>query len=82
MTTDEELHQKAIAHELFCELSPKSRMVAIGVLRLLLVEETRPFGLDTHPTTVADVSKSQIMTSRNKKRPHSMVENGQCFLAV
>ena len=28
MTTDEELHQKAIAHELFCELSSKSRMVA------------------------------------------------------
>lgn len=43
MTTDEELHQKAIAHELFCELSPKSRKVAIGILRLLLVEETRPF---------------------------------------
>lgn len=43
MTTDEELHQKAIAHELFCELSSKSRMVPIGILRLLLVEETRPF---------------------------------------
>ena len=43
MTTDEELHQKAIAHELFRELSSKSRMVAIGILRLLLVEETRPF---------------------------------------
>ena len=31
MMTDEELHQKAIAHELFCELSPKPRMVAIDV---------------------------------------------------
>ena len=38
MTTDEELHQKAIAHELFCELSSKSK-----ILRLLLVEETHPF---------------------------------------
>ena len=43
MTTDEELHQKAIAHELFCELSPQSRNIAIGILRLLLVEKTRPF---------------------------------------
>lgn len=43
MMNDEELHQKAIAYELFCELSSKSRMVAIGILRLRLVEETRPF---------------------------------------
>lgn len=43
MTTDEELHQKAIAHKLFCELSPHSKDVAISILRLLLVEETRPF---------------------------------------
>lgn len=43
MTTDEELHQKAIAHELFCELNPKSKETAISIMRLLLVEETRPF---------------------------------------
>lgn len=42
MTADE-LQQKAIAHELFCELSPQSRNIAIGILRLLLVEETHPF---------------------------------------
>lgn len=41
--TDEELRQMATAHDLFCELSPKSRSVAVGILRLLLVEETRPF---------------------------------------
>lgn len=39
----DELQQKAIAHELFCELSPRSKDIAIGILRLLLVEETRPF---------------------------------------
>lgn len=42
MTADE-LQKKAIAHELFFELSPHSKDVAISILRLLLVEETRPF---------------------------------------
>lgn len=43
MKAEEELRQMATAHDLFCELSPKTRGVAIGILRLLLVEETRPF---------------------------------------
>lgn len=30
MTADE-LQQKAIAHELFCELSPQSKNIAIGI---------------------------------------------------
>ena len=41
--TDKELQQIATAHDLFCELSPHSKDIAINVLRLLLVEETRPF---------------------------------------
>lgn len=43
MTNEEELRQLATARELFCELSPKTRSTAIGILRLLLVEEARPF---------------------------------------
>lgn len=43
MQTNEELHQMAVAHELFCELNPKSKETAISIMRLLLVEETRPF---------------------------------------
>lgn len=44
MQTDEILSQQmAIAHDLFCELSHDSRGLAIGIMRLLLVEETRPF---------------------------------------
>ena len=43
MTAEEELRQMAIAHDLFCELNPKSKDTAISILRLLLVEETRLF---------------------------------------
>jgi hypothetical protein len=43
MKAEEEMRQMAIAHELFCELSPQSKNIAIGILRLLLVEETHPF---------------------------------------
>lgn len=39
--TDEEMSQTA--HELFCELSPNSKSIAVGILRLLLVEEAHPF---------------------------------------
>ena len=60
----------AIAHDLFCELNPKSKDTAISILRLLLVEETRPFGQST-PPTVADVSKSQKPTTSHKKRTPS-----------
>lgn len=43
MKAEEELRQMAIAHDLFCELNPKSKDTAISILRLLLVEETRLF---------------------------------------
>ena len=43
MKAEEEMRQMAIAHDLFCELNPKSKDTAISILRLLLVEETRPF---------------------------------------
>ncbi len=43
MKAEEEIRQMAIAHDLFCELNPKSKDTAISILRLLLVEETRPF---------------------------------------
>ena len=43
MKAEEELRQMAIAHDIFCELNPKSKDTAISILRLLLVEETRPF---------------------------------------
>lgn len=70
MKAEEEMRQMAIAHDLFCELNPKSKDTAISILRLLLVEETRPFGQYT-PPTVADVSQSQKPTTSNKKRTPS-----------
>lgn len=69
MKAEEELRQMAIAHDLFCELNPKSKDTAISILRLLLVEETRPF-LQSTPPTIADVSKRQKpMTSHKKRTP-------------
>ena len=69
MKAEEEMRQMAIAHDLFCELNPKSKDTAISILRLLLVEETRPFCQST-PPTVADVSKSQKPTTSNKVKIH------------
>lgn len=43
MKAEEELRQMAIAHHPFCELNPKLNDTAISILRLLLIEETRPF---------------------------------------
>ena len=72
MKAEEELRQMAIAHDLFCELNPKSKDTAISILRLLLVEETRPF-LQSTPPTIADVSKRQKpMTSHKKERLYLM----------
>ena len=43
MKDEEEMSQMDIARDVFCELNQKSKDTAISILRLLLVEETRPF---------------------------------------
>lgn len=41
--TDEEIFQLNTVNDLFLELSANSRKTAVGLLRLLLVEEHHPF---------------------------------------